>query len=265
MREYMYDINSIYIAGVLLLTLLLVIEAGYRIGNAANGAVDAAAASQINSIQGSILGILALILAFTFSLALQRYSSRSEAIVNESNAIGTAYLRVQLLPKSVRDEVQQLMVDYLDRRVQACSVTLADDDERKLLVAAAGDTAAAVWRLVMQAAAEDPNPVTTGLFIQAFNSMLDALGLRDAELERHVPEPVLMLLYLTFVLTGAIVGYASGVAGHRVSFATYIMVGLIVVLVFTIVDLDRPRRGLIQVDHRSLIDLQRQVRADIDR
>lgn len=260
----MYDIDSIYIAGLLLVTLLLAIEAGYRIGRAANGTVDGAAASQISSIQTSILGILALLLAFTFSLSLQRYETRSKAVVDEANAIGTAYLRVQLLPESVRDDVQRLMRDYIDQRIQASSVTLADDEERILLVAQASNTANAIWGLAMQAAAADPNPVTSGLYIQAFNTVIDALGTRNAELERHVPEPVLLLLYLTFVLAGAILGYASGVAGHRVTFATYVMVGLIVVLVFTIVDLDRPRRGLIQIDQSSLVNLKAQFGSGAD-
>lgn len=264
MKEFMYDINSFYIAGLLLVSLLLLIEAGYRIGLRANGSVNDAAASQIYSIQSSILGILALLLAFTFSLALQRYDTRSEAVVNEANAIGTAYLRVDLLPESVRNDIRQLMRDYLDKRIEASAVTLANDAERESLVAKASDTANAIWKLAMQAAAEDPGPVTTGLFIQAFNAALDALGTRNAELERHVPEPVLLLLYLTFMLTGAIVGYASGVRGHRVAFATYVMVGLIVVLVFTVVDLDRPRRGLIQIDQSSLRELQAQMMASAD-
>lgn len=255
----MYDINSAYIAGLLLVSLLLLIEAGYRIGLRANESVDEAAASQITSIQGSILGILALLLAFTFSLALQRYDTRSEAVVNEANAIGTAYLRVDLLPESVRIDVGQLMRIYLDQRIQASAVTLANDAERAALVAEASNTANAIWKLAVQAAAENANPVTTGLFIQAFNSAIDALGTRNAELERHVPEPVLLLLYVTLMLTGAIIGYASGVRGHRATFATYVMVGLIVVLVFAVIDLDRPRRGLIQIDQSSLIELQAQV------
>jgi hypothetical protein len=60
-------------------------------------------------------------------------------------------------------------------------------------------------------------------------------------------------------MTGVIVGYASGVAGHRASFITYILVTLIVFLVFIIIDLDRPRRGLIQINQQSLLDLQAEM------
>jgi hypothetical protein len=89
--------------------------------------------------------------------------------------------------------------------------------------------------------------------------MIDALEVRDAALNRHVPEVVLLLLYGTFLMTGSIVGYASGVYGHRASYITYVMVGLIVLLVFVIIDLDRPRRGLIEVSQKSLQDLQASI------
>jgi uncharacterized membrane protein (Fun14 family) len=103
--------------------------------------------------------------------------------------------------------------------------------------------------------------LTSGLFIQALNELIDSLGRRDAAVHRHVPEAVLLLLYGTFLMAGGIVGYACGVGDHRPSFASYVMVVLIVVLVFIIVDLDRPRRGLIQVSQKSLLDLQASMRA----
>lgn len=87
-------------------------------------------------------------------------------------------------------------------------------------------------------------------------------GKRDAEVNRHVPELVLGLLYITFVISGALVGYTKGLAGRRTSFVTHIMVWLIVVMVFIILDLDRPYRGVIRVSQQSLIDLQTAIRDD---
>ena len=92
----------------------------------------------------------------------------------------------------------------------------------------------------------------------------DAFGERDAALERHVPEPVLFLLYGTFLMTGCVVGFTAGLAGHRTSFATYVMVALIVLLVFVIIDLDRPRRGMIEVSQKSMTDLQSATTPDMN-
>jgi hypothetical protein len=200
-----------------------------------------------------------LLLGFTFSLSLQRYDSRSEAVVSEANAIGTAYLRAQLLPASVRAPTLKALASYLSLRVRAGSLSLDHAYQRQAMLDQASQQQALLWHYALQAAEEAPNPVTSGLFLQALNEMIDAYGTRDATLNRHVPEIVLNLLYTTFLMAGIILGYSSGVAGHRASFATYIMVGLIVLLVFLIIDLDRPRRGLIQVSHKSLLDLENAI------
>lgn len=102
---------------------------------------------------------------------------------------------------------------------------------------------------------------TSSLLIAAvlLGSMVAALQRydeREARLERHVPEAVLWLLYLTFVATGGVVGYAMGINGARTMVTTHLLVGLIVVLAFIIIDLDRPRRGLVRVDQRSMVALE---------
>ena len=117
----------------------------------------------------------------------------------------------------------------------------------------------ALWSYAGRAADLDPSPVRSGLFIQALNEMIDSFGRRDAGLNRHVPEVVLFLLFGVFLITAAIVGFASGTGGHRPPAVSLVMVGLIVVLVFVILDLDRPRRGLIEVSKKSLYDLQASI------
>jgi hypothetical protein len=150
--------------------------------------------SHVNTIAASLVGILALLLGFTFSLSLHRFDSRSEAVVDEANAIGTTYLRSQLLPAEVRNDVKKLLREYLDLRVKASTMTLADQAQRELLFAQAGHTQTALWGYARQAAERDPNPVTSGLFIQILNELIDCFGKRDAALNRHVPEIVLLLL-----------------------------------------------------------------------
>lgn len=257
MREFMYDLSSALIASILFASMALCIELGYRIGRRYQRSSDEPSKTQIITIQGSLIGILALLLGFTFSLSLQRFDSRSEAMVDEANAIGTAYLRAQLLPASVREPTLKALAGYLNLRVRAGTLSLDHAYQRQAMLDQASQQQALLWRYALQAAEEAPNPVTSGLFLQALNEMIDAYGRRDAALNRHVPEIVLSLLYTTFLMAGIILGYSAGVAGHRASFATYIMVGLIVLLVFLIIDLDRPRRGLIQVSHKSLVDLEK--------
>jgi hypothetical protein len=203
-----------------------------------------------------MLGVLALLLGFTFSLSLQRFDSRSEAVVTEANAIGTTILRADLLPETVRDSTQELLDRYVDLRIRAGTISMDRYGERGDVLQQSGDVLDALWDLAVSASMENPNPATTGLYVQALNQMIDAYGARDAELERHVPEPVLFLMFLAFVMMSLLIGYAAGVSGHRATFATYMLLVLVSCMIFIVIDLDRPRRGLIEVSQQSLNDLQ---------
>ena len=263
MKELMYDINAGLIAAVLLAIALAAIEIGFRLGRRSQGAVlDDDSKAHINATQASTLGILALLLAFTFSLSLQRFDTRSDAMVDEANAIGTAYLRAQMLPTPLRDETRALLRDYVDVRVEAGHVSIIHDDAWASLMARAGSLQNALWDKARLAAEANPNPVPAGMFVQATNDLIDSFGRRDAALNRHVPEVVLFLLLGTFLITSAIVGFSGGVIGRRPPLVSFAMVVLIVVLVFVILDLDRPIRGLIVVSEKNLLDLQASMKAE---
>ncbi len=252
----MYEQSSFLIAGVLFISMIVAVEAGYRLGLRAQSRATESSRSHINAIQASLLGILALVLAFTLSIALQRFESRSQAVVDEANAIGTAYLRAQLLPAPVGDDVLQSLREYVNLRVREGEIALNSPTERKPVIAQINQTLVVLWRYAVQIAADNPQPVPSGMFIQSLNDLIDANGRHEAALERHVPDFVLWLLFGVIFATAGVVGFAVGSAGHRPSLVSYIMVVLIALLVFAIIDLDRPRRGLIQVSQQSLIDVQ---------
>jgi hypothetical protein len=255
MKETLYDQSSILIAAILLILMAFAIEVGFRTGLKAKNKASKSAKEQVSAIQSSLLGILALMLGFTFSIALERFNSRSEAVVDEANAIGTAYLRSDLLPDSIRGEVQKALREYLSLRVSAGTFSLDNNAERNELLNKATLAQDKLWLFAVQASKEAPNPATTGLFVQSLNQMIDSFGLHIAELKRHVPELVLMLLYGSFIVTGCIIGFSAGIGGYRPAFASYIMVSLVALLMFMVVDLDRPRRGLIRINQESLIEL----------
>lgn len=256
MSEVLYRIDSGWIAAVLLVTMLAAIEAGYRIGARRKAGGNDDLKEHVNGLQSAVLGILALLLGFTFSLALQRFDERSQAVVGEANAIGTAALRAQLLPAALRTDTLGQLREYVDLRVRASAVPLDDRAAMAQMRAQAEQAQARLWNRAREAAELDTAAYTPILFVESVNALIDAFASREAALDRHVPELVLWLMHVTFLMAAGIVGYAAGFAGHRPSLVSTIMVGLIVVLVFIILDLDRPRRGLIQVDHAPLVELQ---------
>lgn len=257
----MYDLPSGVIAVLLFVAMAITIEATYRVGLRRRRLRDGALTAHINAMQAALLGILALMLGFSFSLSLGRHDSRSAAVVDEANAIGTAWLRTQLLLPPLRDAAQKLMTSYVDLRVGEGALKTTKHAERQALLAEVKRLQAALWDLAVESTRQDPREVTSGRFLESMNAMIDAFGKRDAAIERHVPEVVLLLLFCTFLMACASIGYASGISGHRPAVVTYVMIALIVVLVFMIVDVDRPRRGFITVSQKSMTDLQADMRS----
>jgi len=258
MKEIMYSQSSVLIVSGLFVLMLLATEIGVRAGRRRQASATEAI-TQANAVLASMLGLLALLLAFTFSAALQRYEDRSQTVVAEANAIGTTYLRAGLLPAVMQEEVQTLLRQYLDVRIQEGRIDSTEPELRESLLQQAKRMESQLWGHAVRAAELDGRPVTSGLFIQSLNELIDTSATRTAALNRHVPEIVLFLMFATIVLTTATLGYASGIAGHRVTLAALVLLMLIALIVYLIIDLDRPRRGAIQVRHESMLSLQQTI------
>ncbi|SFR40914.1 hypothetical protein [Litoreibacter janthinus] len=249
--EIMYDINSIVIAVLLLVAMGAAMRLGRVVGKRGAGHHTDESKSQISAVQGSLLGMLALLLGFTFSLALSRFDDRSRAVVDEANAIGTVWLRTDLLSEQRRGEAKSLLSRYGLTRFEAGRVPASELERRDGLVLAAEEIFAKIWDIAGAEVQDVGGPAAVS-FATSLNDMIDSLGARDAAIKRHVPEPVLFLMFATFVLLGCILGYSSGLTSVKAGFPIYAMMFLIVALVFVIIDLDRPRRGIISVDQDPL-------------
>ncbi|WP_299288081.1 hypothetical protein [uncultured Tateyamaria sp.] len=257
--ELMYDIPSYLVSGGLFLLMIAAMWLGIVTGKRLQRNENDESKSQANAVQGSLLGLLALLLGFTFSLSLGRYDERASQVVNEANAIGTAWLRTDLVAEPAQSEVKDLFRLYAQLRLTASTVPSIEADTRDRLIAQAEGMFDQIWEIAAEETQRAPSPVTMG-FAASLNDMIDALATRDAAIDRHVPELVLFLLFGTFILLGAVIGFASAISNVRPGVPVYAMMTLIVILVFLIIDLDRPRRGLIEVDQTKLITTVQQIR-----
>jgi hypothetical protein len=255
MNDLLYEQNRILIAVVLYALVLIANEVGFRLGRRLGKTDDQGGKSQTNAIQAGMLGLLALLLGFTFSMALQRFDNRSQALVDEANAIGTAYLRLQLLDQPEQAEAKQLMDEYVALRIRGGKMDLTQAEGRCEMKEVAAALQGRLWGVAIAASEAKPSPATTGLFAQSLNELIDSYGRRDAALSMQVPEIVILLLFVVFVVTAAVLGYTAGLGGSRAGFATRAMSFLVVLVVLIVIDLDRPRRGFIQVDQNSLLEL----------
>lgn len=235
--------------------LLLAIEAGYRLGLRCKADNDEASTSHLNLLQSALLGLLALLLGFTFSMSISRLETRKLLVLEEANAIGTTYLRSHFLAEPLRGEVADLLRQYVAARLEHHRAGIDP-----VLLKAARDKGAEIenrlWRAAIAAAASAPDSLPVSLFVESLNETIDVNEKRQVAFENHVPEVVIVLLFVVSAVAVGFLGYANGLTGKRRVYSTAIFAVLIALVLAVILDTDRPRRGLVQVSQSSLLRLE---------
>jgi len=245
------------IIGFVTLILLATSELGYRWGRLARNKLEQGQQAQVGAIEGATLGLLALLLGFTFAMAVQRFETRRSLIVQESNAIGTTLLRSSFLPVDQRGEVRELLLSYIDSRLEYSSASLGSQRMTDALAKSAA-LQTQLWSHAETAARQAPNPVTVS-FVTSLNEMIDVDALRLAALRNRVPEAVWLLVLLVAACGTGVCGYGCGITGRRIMISQVALPVLIAIVITILSDLDNSRRGLIRNSHQSLIDLKKSM------
>jgi len=212
-----------------------------------------AEAESHDHLLSAVLGLLALLLGFTFSLALNRYEARRDLVVQEANAIGTTWLRVQILEPPNKAAMSGLLRAYLDTRL---SWSEADANAS----AATAALQQKLWTATGQAVRSEPNPQLSRAVMDAMNQSFDLASARSAARLAHVPDRVLTVLLLYAVLSAAMLGYTSAAKGRPQRIATISVLVLLTLALVMILDIDRPRSGAIQVSQQPLEELKQSWR-----
>jgi len=220
----------------MLASLLAGRRLGLRVPPGDSGALDAA-----------VFGLFGLLLAFTFSGASGRFDARRDLVVQEANAIGTAWLRLDLLPPAAQAELRPLFRRYVTSRL-ATTAKLPD------LAAARADLdrdaalQAEIWQKATEAARATGNPGVLTLVASSLNDMIDVSTTRLASHQQHPPVVVYVLLFAFGLAASFVAGHASA-RSQRIDWAhALVFAGAIAAAVYVILDLEYPRLGLIRVD-----------------
>ncbi len=259
--QILFQVNMVVIFLSSIFSFLVATEAGFRVGRRAQARVNDASRSEISTIQGAMLGLLALMLGFTFSMAMSRFEVRKQLVLEEANAIGTTFLRAQLLPEPSRQEVSRLLRQYVKVRLDFYQAGI---DPKKLHESRnmTEQLHKQLWFHAIDLGGKDPRAIPVGLFIQSLNEVIDLHAKRINALENHVPEIILMLLYFVAIIVTGLIGYGCGLGGKRNFFVTLTASMLIASVILVIIDLDRPRRGLIKVSQQRLLELRDSLAVD---
>jgi hypothetical protein len=231
---------------------LLAIEAGRRLADYRRQRSAEEKETPVGGMVGGTLGLLAFILAFTFSLAASRFEARRQILLQEANAIGTCYLRAGMLSEPMRSDAQNLLREYVDARIEAVQPgKLAQG------MAKSEELHKRLWAVATMAADKEKN-VITSLFIQALNQVIDLHATRVmAGVRSRVPGIIWIVLYVLLILVMVMLGYQSGLAKSRRSIAVLALVIGFSCVLYLIADLDRPGQGLLQTGQEAMTDLRR--------
>ncbi len=241
----LYQIPAWIIASVIFVLMMIMNWAGFRLRKKQRAGKTEAEIDSFGSIEGSMLGLMALLLAFSFGMAATKFDERRKIIIEEANDIGTAILRSDLYGDSVRKLFLQDFSVYVDARIAYYDAGV-NYDKIKLALKEAEAISGMLWKRATLS--HDPsNPARTLQMIPALNSMIDIVTTRESSREAKVPPLILfMLMILTFV-AAFLTGY--NYKGNRRSTVIVVSFALMTAsTLYLVMELDRPRRGLLSLD-----------------
>jgi len=243
---------AIIIAAISLFTAISVLmKAGWQLGARHRARYPDNAGTGLGAIEGAIFGLMGLLVAFTFNGAAARFDARRQLIGREANAIGTAYLRLSLLPENTQPKLREKFRQYLDARL-AYYRLLPDDS-----AAARGQNLfktlqADIWTGAIQAIREEAGNTNgnaiTSLIIQSLNDMIEITTTHSVAAQMHPPLIVFGMLLALVLACSLLAGYATAANPMRRWIHTITFVAVLTVTVVIILDYEYPRFGLIQID-----------------
>jgi len=260
MMRFQQLIDSVPILGLFaafVVFALIISEGGYRLGHWWQERTPDEKEGPTNMIVGSLLALLAFLLAITMGMASDRFDTRRGLVLAEANSVGTTYLRAGYLPEPSSSEIRDLIREYVPLRI-----VTSDLAELRVRMARSVEIQAKLWSIAEGLARATPESEVLALFISSLNETIDLHETRViAGQYARVPETILILLLLSSMLTLGMMGYNAGLTRRRSSLTAVVLIAVLGAVVTLVVDLDRPREGFLTVSQQPLLDLQEQIKA----
>lgn len=204
----------------------------------------------------SVLGLLALLIGFTFSIALGRYDERRGLVVTEANALGTTWLRTDLLEEADQARMQDVMRRYVDARVDFADARGSDEEVQQYARTVALQQE--LWSVLNDGTRAFRDSPRASLLYASTNQSIDLAAERYAARQDHIPRRIIRMLLLFALLSAGLVGYER--PAHRRS--SVLLLLLFALAVGLVMDLDQPSTGVTSVPQEPMLDLQRSIRTE---
>lgn len=259
---WLYHQNPMCIVLALVAIMSLAAEVTFRVGRRWHTRSDDFRRGHFGSVLGSLLGLLALLLSFTFAMSANRFDARRQLVLSDANALEALYLQSSLLSDGARRTFKQSLRQYVDAQAQVAAMTHdATAAEARGISAQWEAIHQQMWNTVKECVTETPSPVDD----QMLRSLIDLRAINRARMfawDNRVPDSIIWLLLLGCIVGISAIGLSGGLGNHRGWPARVALTVVLSATIYVVLDLDRPHEGLISVSQKPILDLQERLRAD---
>jgi hypothetical protein len=255
-------LNKVPIEGVFCLTVAIVLASiwiGALLGRRTRNKPGHEGEASLGTIIAAMLGLLAFMLAFTFSATGSAFENRRHLLLNETNAIGTVYLRSQLLPEPHKSQMLPLLLKYVDIRVNLAKSSQVKPADFQAAVSQSEALQGQMWSHAVALAESDRHSVIYSLFINSLNEMIDLQTSRITVFRYHLPAVIWYSLYFITITSMVTLGYQFGLSGKRVLKMSLFVALTFSAVIFLIADLDRASEGKLRVSQQPMFELQQKL------
>jgi hypothetical protein len=245
------DIPLLVLVPAFIVITLAFYEIGYQIGRWRERRAAGEVSGPTGMIVGSILALMAFLLAIAMGMAADRFDARRALVLQEANSIGTTLLRAGYLPEPHSAQLEALLREYVPLRI------VDDQDELQTQIRRSVEIHDEMWTITEELARESGDRPVVAIFIESLNETIDLHESRiTAGLYARVPPTVIWLLVVGVVFGVGMVGYNAGLTGRRSMLSAVVLAVALSAVLALVVDLDRPSDGLIRTSQQPLIDLR---------
>ena len=239
-----------------LLAVLIPILIGQRYGQYHKKKSDEDEQAPVGAVVGAAFGLLAFMLAITFQITANRFDSRKQLLLEEVTNIRTAYLRASLIPEPYRYNTKKMLVEYVDLRVDLAK----DYSKLSMILSRSQAILDSLWKYTEALAVQDRSSEVYALYTTSVNDMVDAFNQRIAVgLQYRIPPAVLFVLFIISFFSMLVLGYQFGISGRGNFWLIFLLSTIFAVVMFLILALDQPEKGLAAVSQKPVFSLQEQL------
>jgi len=261
---WLHQQDSWVLTLALMAAMLVFTEIGYLAGQRRHSCTGDTGRGHFNAVQASMLGLLALLLGFTFNMSNVRYETRRQLVQEDANVLAAMELRSRFLPDPCGTQFRQLLRQYVAILADVAALKLGPTDDELARRTAQGQVLhRGMCELVR---AEIQNGHVTKPLEDLVSLLSDAIAIHQKRVnayEGRVPDVILMLLFGTAATASTAVGYSGGLGKHRGLLAAAMLTLLVGGTVYTILDLDQPRRGLMQIEQTPVVRVKQYLDQDM--